>query len=187
MTEEKENIKTEDKKEKTSTSVISAQAGIQENKEEKIEKPPKENVKADGAKTEKIEKPKEEVGVEKVETKKTKTKEEKKPKPKDFSFLKPGMTVRVHQKIKEAGKKKGEIKERIQVFEGMILSIRGAGVSKTITVRKVSNGVGVEKIFPLHLPTIEEIEPIKQAKVCRAKVYYLRDHKKKLKERRITK
>ncbi|MFC1612420.1 50S ribosomal protein L19 [Patescibacteria group bacterium] len=112
-------------------------------------------------------------------------KEEKKAK--DFSYLKPGMTVKVHQKIQEAGKKKGEIKERIQIFEGMILAIRGAGVSKTITVRKISNGIGVEKIFPLHLPTITEIEPIKQAKVRRAKLYYLRDHKKKLKERKIKK
>ena len=97
------------------------------------------------------------------------------------------MTVKVHQKIQEAGKKKGEIKERIQVFEGMILALRGAGVSKTMTVRKVSKGIGVEKIFPLYLPTIVEIEPIKQAKVRRAKLFYLRDHKKKLKERKIKK
>lgn len=106
---------------------------------------------------------------------------------KDFSNLKPGMTVKVHQKIQEAGKKKGEIKERIQIFEGMIIAIRGAGISKTMTVRKVSDGIGVEKIFPLHLPTIAKIEPVKQARVRRAKLYYLRDHKKKLKERKVKK
>lgn len=111
-------------------------------------------------------------------------KPENKPEKKDFSYLKPGMTVKVHQRIQEVGKK-GEMKERIQVFEGIILALRGAGISKTMTVRKVSNGIGVEKIFPLHLPTIAKIEPIKQAKVTRAKLYYLRDYKKKLKEKKI--
>ncbi|MFH1193568.1 MAG: 50S ribosomal protein L19 [bacterium] len=103
---------------------------------------------------------------------------------KDFSYLKPGMTVKVHQKIKEIGKK-GEEKERVQIFEGMIIAIRGAGISKTITVRKISKGVGVEKILPLHMPTIVKIEPVRQAKVSRAKLYYLRDYKKKLKEKKI--
>ncbi len=106
-------------------------------------------------------------------------------KDKGFSNLKPGMTVKVHQKIMEAGKKEGEMKERIQIFEGIILSIRGAGMSKTMTVRKMSEGVGVEKIFPLYMPTIVKIEPVKQAEVRRAKLYYLRDYKKKLKEKKI--
>ncbi|MFA5133554.1 MAG: 50S ribosomal protein L19 [Patescibacteria group bacterium] len=113
----------------------------------------------------------------------TKT-EDQKPAKNDFSNLKPGMTVKVHQKIQEIGKK-GEPKERIQIFEGMIIALRGAGISKTMTVRKVSDGVGVEKILPLSLPTIAKIEPVKQAKVSRAKLYYLRDYKKKLKEKKI--
>ncbi len=103
--------------------------------------------------------------------------------------LRPGQTVRVHQQIKEIdvteekGKEKTKERKRIQVFEGIIIAKRG-GRSRgaTITVRKVSNGVGVEKIFPLNLPTIVKIEPIKQAKVSRAKLYYLRNYGKRLKE-----
>jgi len=94
--------------------------------------------------------------------------------------IKPGMTVRVHQKIKEMGAK-GE-RERIQIFEGIVLAKKhGAENGGTITVRKISSGVGVEKIFPLNLLTIVKIEPVNQAKVRRAKLYYLRDTKKKIK------
>ena len=97
--------------------------------------------------------------------------------------LKPGMTIRVYQKIKETNVK-GEEKERIQFFEGLIIAKKhGKEAGGTITVRKVSNGVGVEKIFPLNLPTIEKIEIKKIARVRRAKLFFLkRGHKKKLRE-----
>lgn len=98
--------------------------------------------------------------------------------------LKPGMTVRIHQKIKELNSK-GEEKERVQYFEGIILAKKhGKETGGTITVRKVSDGIGVEKIFPLNLPSITKIEVKKIAQVRRAKLYYLRDgYKKKLKEK----
>ncbi|MEA3449528.1 MAG: 50S ribosomal protein L19 [Patescibacteria group bacterium] len=98
--------------------------------------------------------------------------------------LKPGMTVCVYQKIKELNVK-GEEKERTQFFEGMIIAKKhGKETGGTITVRKVSNGVGVEKIFPLNLPTIEKIEIKKQAQVKRSKLYFLkRGYKKRLKEK----
>jgi len=98
--------------------------------------------------------------------------------------LKPGMTVRVYQKIKELNTK-GEEKERIQYFEGMIIARKhNKEKGATITVRKVSDGVGVEKIFPLSLPTITKIEVKKQAQVRQAKLYFLKKgYKKRLKER----
>ena len=97
--------------------------------------------------------------------------------------LKPGMTVRVYQKIKELNSK-GEEKERIQYFEGMIIARKhNKETGATITVRKVSDGVGVEKIFPINLPTIAKIEVKKIAAVSRAKLYFLkRGYRKKLKE-----
>jgi len=98
--------------------------------------------------------------------------------------IRPGMTVRVHQKIREMTPK-GEEKERVQVFEGIVLGIRGSGPSRTFTVRKESFGVGVEKIFPMDLPTLVKVEPIRQARVRKAKLYYLKDSKKKLKETAI--
>jgi len=99
--------------------------------------------------------------------------------------LKPGLTVRVYQKIKELNAK-GEEKERVQYYEGIIIAKRhGQEAGATITVRKVADGVGVEKIFPLNLPTITKIEIKKQAKVRSAKLYYLRSYAKKLKEVKI--
>ncbi|MFA5076609.1 MAG: 50S ribosomal protein L19 [Patescibacteria group bacterium] len=97
--------------------------------------------------------------------------------------LKPGMTIQVHQKIRETNTK-GEEKERIQIFEGMILAYKhGKQDGATITVRKVSGGIGVEKIFPLNSPNVVKIVPIKQAEVRRAKLFYLRDWGKRLKEK----
>ena len=101
--------------------------------------------------------------------------------------IRPGDTVRVYQKIKEAPKKSKskssegkEVKERIQVFEGLVIARKhGKEMGATITIRKVISGIGVERIFPIHLPTIEKIEIIKQGKVRRAKLYYLRTAKGK--------
>ncbi|MBN1779405.1 MAG: 50S ribosomal protein L19 [Candidatus Buchananbacteria bacterium] len=103
---------------------------------------------------------------------------------KALSDIKPGMTVKVHQKITERGPK-GD-KERIQIFEGVILAHKhGKEKGATITVRKISEGIGVEKIFSLNSPTIVKIEPVKQARVKQAKPYYLRTSKKRLKEKRV--
>ena len=93
---------------------------------------------------------------------------------KDLPDIRPGDTVKVYQKIKEKDK------ERLQAFEGVVLARKhGKGISATITVRKVISGVGVEKIFPIHSPTIEKIEVLKRGKVRRAKLYYLRTAKGK--------
>jgi large subunit ribosomal protein L19 len=101
--------------------------------------------------------------------------------------IKPGMTIRVYQKIKELNIK-GEEKERIQYFEGLVIAKKhGTEKGGTITVRKVSAGVGVEKIFPLNLPTITKVEIKKEAKVRRAKLTYLKKgYKKKLSERKVS-
>ena len=96
--------------------------------------------------------------------------------------LKSGMIVKVHQKIKEINPK-GEEKERIQVFEGTVLGIKhGQEPGATVTVRKVSGGVGVEKIFPIHSPVVAKIELLREMRVRRAKAYFLRKYKKRLKE-----
>ncbi len=92
-----------------------------------------------------------------------------------------GDTVKVHMRIVE-----GE-KERIQIIEGVVIKMRGGGVRKTLTVRKISFGIGVERIFPFHSPRVEEIEILRRAKVRRAKLYYLRELRGKaarLKERK---
>jgi large subunit ribosomal protein L19 len=100
----------------------------------------------------------------------------------DLPDFGPGDTVKVHVKIKE-----GE-KERVQVFQGVVISKRKGTVNATFTVRKVSYGVGVERIFPLHSPVISKIEVISRGRVRRAKIYYLRKLRgraARLKERRI--
>ncbi len=80
-----------------------------------------------------------------------------------------GDLVKLHMKIKEGSK------ERIQVFEGIVISIKGSGINTNLVVRKISSGIGVEKIVPLHLPTLEKIEVIKRGKVRRSKLFYIRE------------
>lgn len=80
-----------------------------------------------------------------------------------------GDTVRVHLKVKEGNR------ERIQVFEGTVIAKKHGGIEETFTVRRVSYGVGVEKVFPVHAPSIEKIELVRHGKVRRAKLYYLRN------------
>ncbi|PWK12750.1 50S ribosomal protein L19 [Tumebacillus permanentifrigoris] len=87
----------------------------------------------------------------------------------DIPTFKPGDTVRVHVKVKEG------TRERIQVFEGVVIKRRGGGISATFTVRKISYGVGVERTFPLHTPKFEKIEVMRRGRVRRAKLYYLRN------------
>ena len=86
----------------------------------------------------------------------------------DLPELKIGDTVKVHAKIKEGNR------ERIQVFEGIIIAMKHAGINKTVTVRRISYGVGVEKTFPVHSPNIAKFEIGRNGKVRRAKLYYLR-------------
>ncbi len=89
---------------------------------------------------------------------------------KDLPEIKPGDTVKVHQIIKEKNK------ERIQVFEGVVIARKhGKGISSTITVRRISSDISVERIFPLHSPIIKKIEVVQRGKVRRAKLYYLRE------------
>ena len=99
---------------------------------------------------------------------------------KEVPAIKVGDTVKVHAKIVEG------TKERIQVFQGVVLKMQHAGARETFTVRKVSEGIGVERTWPLHSPSIAKIEVMKSAKVRRAKLYFLRtrESQHKIKERR---
>lgn len=87
----------------------------------------------------------------------------------DLPSFRPGDTLKVHVRIVEG------TRERIQLFEGVVIKRRGGGVSESFTVRKISSGVGVERTFPLHTPKIEKIEVKRRGKVRRAKLYYLRE------------
>jgi len=96
----------------------------------------------------------------------------------DLPDVKPGHVAKVYQKITEikGSGKKQEKKERIQVFEGLVIGRKGGkGINATITVRKISGGIGVERVFPLNAPTIEKVELIKITKARRAKLNYMRD------------
>ncbi|BCS81570.1 50S ribosomal protein L19 [Anaerocellum diazotrophicum] len=88
---------------------------------------------------------------------------------KDIPDFKPGDTVRVYFKVIEGGR------ERVQAFEGLVIKRRGKGLSETFTVRRISYGVGVERVFPLHSPRLEKIEVIRRGKVRRSKLYYIRE------------
>lgn len=87
----------------------------------------------------------------------------------DIPEFRPGDTIKVHVRVVEGNK------ERIQVFQGVVIGRRGGGTRETFTVRKISSGVGVERIFPLHSPVLDKIELVRRGKVRRAKLYYLRD------------
>lgn len=86
----------------------------------------------------------------------------------DIPNFRPGDTVRVHAKVVEG------TRERIQIFEGVVISRKGQGISEMYTVRKISGGIGVERTFPIHTPRVDKIEVIRHGKVRRAKLYYLR-------------
>ncbi|EON73273.1 MULTISPECIES: 50S ribosomal protein L19 [Lysinibacillus] len=87
----------------------------------------------------------------------------------DLPTFRPGDTVKVHVKVVEG------TRERIQVYEGVVIKRRGGGISETFTVRKISYGVGVERTFPVHTPKIANLEVVRRGKVRRAKLYYLRN------------
>lgn len=96
--------------------------------------------------------------------------------------LRPGMVVRLHQMIKDVSAK-GEEKERIQVYEGLVTKRHGGNTAgATVTVRKVAEGVGVERILPLTLPSIKKVQLVKQYKVRRADISFVRESKKRMKE-----
>ncbi len=101
----------------------------------------------------------------------------------DIPDFKPGDRIKVHVKVREGGR------ERIQVFDGVVLRRRGGGLNETFTVRKISYGVGVERTFPVHSPIVDKVEVVRQGKVRRARLYYLRGLRGKaarIKEKRRT-
>ena len=100
----------------------------------------------------------------------------------DIPKFGPGDEVKVHVKVVEGNK------ERVQVFKGNVIAISGSGVQETYTVRKLSYGVGVERTFPMHAPTVAKLEVVKRGDVRRAKLYYVRDRigkRAKIKEKRV--
>ena len=96
-------------------------------------------------------------------------------------IVKTGMVIRIHEKIQDVNAK-GEPRERIQIFEGLVIGTRGAGNSKSFVIRKESNGFGVEKIFPNASPAITKIEVVKQYKVRKRKLNFIKDFARSLRE-----
>lgn len=99
----------------------------------------------------------------------------------DVPEMRAGDTIRAHVKVREAGK------ERIQIFEGTVIAVKNGGIAQNVTLRKISNGVGVERTFPVHSPNVAKFEVLRRGIVRRAKLYYLRDKVGKdarIKERR---
>lgn len=95
--------------------------------------------------------------------------------------IKPGMVIRVHEKIEDMNAK-GEKRQRVQIFEGLVLGVRGAGDSRNFRIRKETDGFGVEKIYPISSPNITKIEIVKTFRVRRAKLSFIQDFGRKLKE-----
>lgn len=95
--------------------------------------------------------------------------------------VKPGMVIRVHEKIEDFNAK-GEKRERVQIFEGLVLGIRGAGNARSFTIRKETNGFGVEKIYPVNSPNIVKIEVVRRFQVRRAKLTFIKGFSRRLKE-----
>ena len=99
----------------------------------------------------------------------------------DVPDMRAGDTVRAHVKVREAGK------ERIQIFEGTVIAVKNGGIAKAVTLRKISNGVGVERTFPIHSPNVAKFDLVRRGLVRRAKLYYLREKvgkEARIKERR---
>ncbi len=97
------------------------------------------------------------------------------------SQVRTGMTIRIHQKIKETAPN-GEEKERVQVYEGIVMKMSGVKARQTMVVRKVSGGIGVERIFPVGLPSIQKVEVTKVARVRRKDISFIRDSKKRFRD-----
>ncbi len=99
----------------------------------------------------------------------------------EMTLIVPGAVLKIHEKIEDVNGK-GEKRERVQIFEGLVLGVRGASTSKTFTIRKETDGFGVEKIFPVSSPNIVKVESMKVFKVRRAKLDFVKDFGRKFKE-----
>ncbi len=103
----------------------------------------------------------------------------------EMSMIVPGAVLKIHEKIEDVNGK-GEKRERVQIFEGLVLGVRGSGSSKTFTIRKETDGFGVEKIFPVSSPNIVKVDSLKVYKVRRAKLQFVKDFGRKFKEAKKT-